>query len=84
MAAFAILAPPTNHMLAGIIANKFPKHYKLDQGQWIVAEVGATAQQVAEKIGLGGTAGTFAVFSIAGFFGYHDKALWEWLQINSG
>ena len=56
----------------------------MTQGQWVVAETGVTAQQVAEKIGLDGSAGQFAVFSIAGHFGYYRKDLWEWLTINSG
>jgi hypothetical protein len=51
---------------------------------WVVAEAGLTAHQVAQKIGIDGSAGQFAVFSIAGFFGYHRKDLWEWLTINSG
>jgi hypothetical protein len=84
MAAFAIMAPADNFILPGIIANKFPNHYTLGAGQWVIAETGVTAQQVAEKIGAKGDAGKFVVFSTAGFFGYHDKTLWEWLTINSG
>jgi cyanate permease len=84
MAAFAIMAPVDNLILPGIIANKFPKHYTLAAGQWVVAETGVTAQQVAERIGISGAAGKFVVFSTAGFFGYYDKNLWEWLTINSG
>jgi hypothetical protein len=84
MAAFAIMAPPDNLILPGIIANKFPKHYILAPGQWVIAETGVTAQQVAEKIGITGEAGKFVVFSVAGQFGWHNKDLWEWLTINSG
>ena len=84
MAAFAIVAPLDNVLLPGIITTKFPKHFALSQGQWVVAEAGLTAQQVAERIGLNGAAGSFAVFSIAGFNGWYNKTLWEWLTINSG
>jgi hypothetical protein len=84
MAAFVIVAPPDNFLIGGIIANKFQKNYSLSQGQWIVAETGLTAQQVAERIGLNGVAGSFAVFSIAGYNGWYSKNLWEWLAINSG
>lgn len=84
MAAFAIMAPADNFLVPGIIANKFPKHYIIGPGQWVVAETGVTAQQVAERIGISGASGKFVVFSTAGFFGYHDKNLWEWLTINSG
>jgi len=84
MAAFAVLSPADNTVLPGIIQRNFPKHYFMSQGQWVVAETGITAQQVAERIGIGGAAGQFAVFSIAGHFGYYRKDLWEWLTINSG
>jgi hypothetical protein len=84
MAAFVVLSPPDNQVLPGIIHSKFPKHYSLSPGQWVVAETGVTAQQIAEKIGVGGAAGQFAVFSIAGQFGFYRKDLWEWLAINSG
>jgi len=84
MAAFAVLGPLDNQLLAGAIERNFPKHFHITQGQWVVAETGLTAQQVAEKIGLEGKSGLFVVFSIAGQFGYHRKDLWEWLTINSG
>lgn len=83
MAAFVIVSPADNHILPGIIQTRFPKHYFMSQGQWVVAESGATAQQVAERIGLEGAAGQFVVFSVAGHFGYYRKDLWEWLKINS-
>jgi hypothetical protein len=83
MAAFAVLAPPDNHVIADVIERNFPRRFHITQGQFLVAESGLTAQQVAEKIGLNGAAGQFAVVSIAGFFGYHRKDLWEWLTLNS-
>ncbi|MGY8669237.1 hypothetical protein Q3C01_43825 [Bradyrhizobium sp. UFLA05-109] len=84
MAAFAVMAPVDNYLLPPIIANKFPKHYSMGPGQWIVAESGITAQQVSERLGINGVAGNFAVFSIAGYNGWYNKNLWEWLAINSG
>jgi hypothetical protein len=84
MASFAVLGTPDNQLLQGIIQHNFPRHFFIAQGQWVVAETGLTAQQVSEKIGLEGKAGQFVVFSIAGFFGYHRKDLWEWLTLNSG
>jgi len=84
MAAFAVLGPADNQLLTGAVQRNFPRHFHMTQGQWVVAETGVTAQQVAEKIGLDGSAGQFAVFSIAGHFGYYRKDLWEWLTINSG
>jgi hypothetical protein len=85
MAAFVILAPPTNQILKAVIERDFPRRYFIEPGQWVVAETNLTAQQVSEKIGgLDGSKGSYAVFSVAGFFGHHNKTLWEWLTLNSG
>ncbi len=84
MAAFAIIAPTSHPVLAGVIQRTFAKHFEFSPGQFVVAENGLTAQQVGLKIPLDGSVGKFVVFSIAGFWGYHDKALWEWLTLNSG
>jgi hypothetical protein len=84
MAAFAVLAPPDNYLIAAAVQHNFPRHFNMTQGQWVVAEAGLTAKQVAERLGLNGSSGQFVVFSIAGHFGYYRKDLWEWLTINSG
>lgn len=84
MAAFAVLAPIDNHLIAGAIERSFPRRFTISLGQWVVADTGVTAQQVAEKIGVNGVAGQFVVFSIAGQYGYYRKDLWEWLALNSG
>jgi hypothetical protein len=84
MAAFAVIAPSDNALIAGAIERNFPRRFQIGQGQYVVAENGMTAQDVSQRIGIDGTAGQFVVFSIAGFFGYHRKDLWEWLTINSG
>lgn len=84
MTAFAVVAPPDNYLIGSAIERNFSRRFNITQGQYVVAEPGLTAQQVAEKIGLNGSAGQFAVFSIAGYFGYHRRDLWEWLTLNSG
>jgi hypothetical protein len=84
MAAFAVVGPPDNGLLQGAVERNFPRRYFMSPGQWVVAETGATAQQVAERIGMNGASGQFVVFSVAGSFGYFRKDLWEWLTINSG
>jgi hypothetical protein len=34
-------------------------------------------------LGANGEVGTFVVFSVAGYWGYHRSDLWEWLTLNS-
>jgi hypothetical protein len=84
MAAFAVVAPTDNYLITSAIQRSFPRHFQISPGQFVVAASGLTAQQVAEQIGMNGISGQFAVFSIAGFFGYHRQDLWEWLTLNSG
>jgi len=84
MAAFAVLGPPDNHLLQGVIQRNFTRHYFMSPGQWVVAETNATAQLIAERIGVDGRSGQFVVFSIAGQFGFYRKDLWEWITLNSG
>lgn len=83
MAAFAVMGPPDNPHLKGAIERNFEKRYFLGPGQWVVAETNLTAQQVAERIGLNNSSGLFVVFSVAGWFGWHNKSLWEWLTLNT-
>jgi hypothetical protein len=84
MAAFAIFGPPDNQLLQPAIERTFQRRFALYPGQWVVAETNATAEEIARRIGLEGRSGQFVVFSVAGYYGYHRKDLWEWLTINSG
>lgn len=85
MADFAVLGTAENELLRGAIERHFrDAHFHIAEHQWVVADTGATAERVAEKIGADGRSGEFVVFSVAGYFGYHRKDLWEWLTLNSG
>lgn len=85
MAIFAVIAPGHSPQLAIAIPAKFPKFFEFGPGQFVVAPTdGQTAQQVAQSLGVNGEVGQFVVFSVAGFFGFHRKDLWEWLTLNSG
>lgn len=85
MTIFAIIAPAANDALKKAVESHFPKHLEFSPGQFVVAVEGMTAQQVVLQIdGKDGTKGKFVVFSVAAYWGYHDKTLWEWLTVNSG
>jgi hypothetical protein len=84
MPVFAVIAPNDDGRLALAVQNKFPRHYKFGPGQYVVNGVGPTAQSVANEIAPQGEVGTFVVFSVVGFWGWHDKPLWEWLALNEG
>jgi hypothetical protein len=85
MSIFAVIAPEHNPRLAAKIAELFPLRYQFAPGQYVVSAPGPTAQTVASQIdSTGQLVGKFVVFSVAGYWGYHDKPLWEWLTLNSG
>jgi hypothetical protein len=83
MSIFAIIAPSDDGRLALAVQNKFPVHFKFGPGQYVVNAVGPTAQTLALELGVNGEVGTFVAFSVAGYWGYHNRALWEWLTLNS-
>jgi hypothetical protein len=83
MPVFAVIAPKEDARLTAAVSANFPRRYKIAPGQWVVNADGPTAQSVATRLGLNNTVGSFVVFSVAGYFGYHDKPLWEWLTLNS-
>jgi hypothetical protein len=83
MPVFAVIAPIDDGRLALAVPAKFPRHFKFGPGQYVVNGVGPTAQQVATDLGANGEVGTFVVFSVAGYWGYHRSDLWEWLTLNS-
>jgi hypothetical protein len=84
MPVFAVIAPFDDGRLALAVQNKFPRHYKFGPGQYVVNGLGPTAHAVTLQLGGGsGELGKLVVFSVAGYWGYHDQPLWEWLTLNS-
>lgn len=83
MPVFAIIAPSDDGRLALAVQNKFPLHYKFGPGQYVVKAPGPTAHAIGLELGATGEVGKFVAFSVAGYWGYHDKPLWEWLTLNS-
>jgi hypothetical protein len=85
MPVFAVIAPQHDVLLHNLVIQKFPKHFQFSPGQYVVNAPGPTAQTIALAIDpTGQTTGRFVVFSVAGYWGYHEKNLWEWLTLNSG
>jgi hypothetical protein len=69
--------------LVANIERLYPEHYKMGVCQWAISTPDLT-ETVVEKLGAGdGDMGSVVVFSINGYYGYHDLALWEFLSRNS-
>jgi hypothetical protein len=84
MALFAVIAPGSSEPLQQAIERDFPKSFfEFAPGQFLVKSEGMTAEQMSQRLGANGEAGKFIAISISGFWGFHDKRVWEWLEANS-
>lgn len=85
MPTFAIIAPTADSRLTAAVQRVFPgKNFEFAAGQFVAAKSGQTAAQIAEQIGTNDQVGHYVVFSVAAYWGYHRKDLWEWLLANPG
>jgi hypothetical protein len=85
MTIFAIIAPGNDNRLTDAVQRVFPgKHFQIAPGQFVAVAPSLTAAQIAEQIGPNDKVGQYVVFSVAGYWGYHRKDLWEWLTANPG
>jgi len=81
MAVFAIIAEKAHPELDTIVEQRYPDHFQLQSGQWLIATKGETSQQVSDQIGLkGGKLGRAIVLSVNDYYGYHRRTAWEWLK----
>lgn len=57
-------------------------YYNPDRGTIFVASNGETSKEVAQKVGIiDPKLSSGIVILISGYWGHHDKQLWEWLSI---
>jgi len=84
MSIFVINAQNANPQLAAAIAQAYPDNFfTLAPDQWLVA-TDALTKDIADKLNItGGTQGRVAVFKIETYYGWHEKNLWEWLDLKS-
>ena len=83
MALYAIIAPQGRPELTAAVTTIFGANcYEFSPGQFMVKSTDLTAQGITQAIGAGnGELGYIAVFSVANYWGYHNRELWEWLTI---
>lgn len=85
MTIFAIIGPGPDNRLQAAVVRIFPgKNLEFAPGQFVASAPGLTATQVAQQIGSNEQVGQYVVFSVAGYWGFHRKDLWEWLSANPG
>ena len=85
MTIFAIMAPPDSPDLQRFVAaldRVFAGNYRMvGNGQYLAARRDLTSGQVAEMMGIHGEVGQFVVVTSAGWGGWHQNSVWEWLRI---
>ena len=83
MPLFLVMSESRNEDLGGKIRQLYGTDcYAVgDNRHWIVSAQ-ETTKEVADVIGLsGGRMGRGVVFQIGNYYGWHDKALWEWMNL---
>ena len=83
MAIFAIIADGANAALDVKVESLFQPadRYRVSSNVWVVSAQ-KIAQVIADELGVsGGGLGRVVVFGVSSHFGWHDKALWEWMAL---
>ena len=82
MAIFALLGDGTNGEFARIVKEKYPgSYFEIIPGQIVISASKTTSREVAEYLGTKeGGLGQVVIFSIASWYGWHRKDLWDWIQ----
>ena len=73
-----------NEKLGITIGQVYPgSFYKITVDQWVIVADKLT-KEIADSLNItGGGQGRAVVFKIETYFGWHDKALWEWLDLKT-
>lgn len=84
MAVFAVLSEAPNIALGAAIAAQFGNgaSYRLSDSQWLVSAE-KLVKEIGDELGISkGELGKVAILRLDGpRWGWHDKALWEWLDL---
>lgn len=88
MAVFVVLAEHPNKQLGQKVIEAFPNdHYVLDDRSWLVSanvisrKVSDLLEITSDEDILAGKMGRAIVFAIDGYYGFHDKDIWEWINL---
>lgn len=66
-----------------IAAHYVDNYYQVDDNTWLIAS-GETSQKVAETLDISeGQLGTFLIVALSTYWGWHNKDVWEWIELNS-
>lgn len=80
---FAVIGVNNPEAFTPVLEAAYPNgdRYKLDEGQWLVADSG-TSVDVSTKLRLTGDAppSTAIVITMGGYYGRYAAPVWEWIK----
>ncbi len=85
MAIFAVVGVAEPDYIHDRLTEHFPESfYVAGHRTFFVSTDSFTTRQIAEKVGLSGETGDVRgiVLLVTSYYGYHDRDLWEWIQVN--
>jgi len=82
MAAFAVISPKPDAVLANTISEKYrDRHYVVSESAWFVADTNKTTHEVCETLNIKAGGSQAIVVKTDGYFGFAPPTLWEWLKV---
>lgn len=86
MAVYAIILNSPDPHWQGVLKKHWENHYILDERvAFVSAGAGTTTKDITEVMGMRGNEGKNVggiVLQVSYYNGWHDVALWEWLEKN--
>ena len=79
MSVYAIFGSPTPADVDARVQALFPNRLQLGAGQWLVAYQASLPSDVYQAMKNMGGDLKCIVTPVAGYYGWHDKAIWDWI-----
>ena len=84
MALYAIFGTVATADLDARVTQAFPEHYPIAPGQWVISYPASLPNDVYQTMkNLGGDIRCI-VSSLTYYYGWHDQALWVWMEAHRG
>ncbi|WP_431224812.1 hypothetical protein ACQ86O_08140 [Serratia sp. L9] len=82
MTVFAVVSSTEYELMKAAIIRKIrPENfYMVHQGFWFIDSQFATSKELCSLLSPDQNIGSYVIFPVNAYYGYHDKTIWEWLS----
>ncbi|MDD9245282.1 hypothetical protein PVM12_14695 [Enterobacter soli] len=82
MTIYSIAATSDPQKVQAAIKNHFdePDYFEVHPGFWFVSSGLATPKELSDLIAPNREIGTFIVVPVTGYYGFHNKVMWDWFS----